>query len=162
MDRNDQADFQWPLRHPERPPVPSRPLLAVSRSLTGTGPVPSPYERSGDTRSTFIAFLFTFFADISRSTELLIRKLPFQRLVREIAQDFKTDLYVSSHHYVIQADNPADSSPPPSLPYRKHLRLISSPSSKTPTWPPSTLSESPSSPRTCSSPDDSEESDRRP
>ena len=25
-----------------------------------------------------------------KSTELLIRKLPFQRLVREIAQDFKT------------------------------------------------------------------------
>ncbi len=27
-----------------------------------------------------------------KSTELLIRKLPFQRLVREIAQDYKTDL----------------------------------------------------------------------
>jgi histone H3 len=27
-----------------------------------------------------------------KSTELLIRKLPFQRLVREIAQDFKSDL----------------------------------------------------------------------
>jgi len=27
-----------------------------------------------------------------KSTELLIRKMPFQRLVREIAQDFKTDL----------------------------------------------------------------------
>lgn len=27
-----------------------------------------------------------------KSSELLIRKLPFQRLVREIAQDFKTDL----------------------------------------------------------------------
>jgi histone H3 len=27
-----------------------------------------------------------------RNTELLIRKLPFQRMVREIAQDFKTDL----------------------------------------------------------------------
>lgn len=27
-----------------------------------------------------------------RSTDLLIRKLPFQRLVREIAQDYKTDL----------------------------------------------------------------------
>ena len=27
-----------------------------------------------------------------RSTELLIRKLPFRRLVQEIAQDFKTDL----------------------------------------------------------------------
>ncbi|RHY62745.1 hypothetical protein DYB30_013427 [Aphanomyces astaci] len=27
-----------------------------------------------------------------KSTDLLIRKLPFQRLVREIAQDYKTDL----------------------------------------------------------------------
>ena len=27
-----------------------------------------------------------------KSTELLIKKLPFQRLVREIAQNFKTDL----------------------------------------------------------------------
>ena len=27
-----------------------------------------------------------------KSTELLLRKLPFQRLVREIAQDFKSDL----------------------------------------------------------------------
>lgn len=27
-----------------------------------------------------------------RSTEFLIRKAPFQRLIREIAQDFKTDL----------------------------------------------------------------------
>jgi histone H3 len=27
-----------------------------------------------------------------KSTKLLIRKAPFQRLVREIAQDFKTDL----------------------------------------------------------------------
>ena len=27
-----------------------------------------------------------------KSTKLLIRKLPFNRLVREIAQDFKTDL----------------------------------------------------------------------
>ena len=27
-----------------------------------------------------------------KSTDLLVRKLPFQRLVREIAQDFKTDL----------------------------------------------------------------------
>ncbi|XP_036104161.1 histone H3.3A-like [Molossus molossus] len=31
-----------------------------------------------------------------KSTELLIRKLPFQRLVREIAQDFKTDLCFQS------------------------------------------------------------------
>ncbi|VAH21923.1 unnamed protein product [Triticum turgidum subsp. durum] len=31
-----------------------------------------------------------------KSTELLIRKLPFQRLVRDIAQDFKTDLRFQS------------------------------------------------------------------
>ena len=32
-----------------------------------------------------------------KSTELLIRKLPFQRLVREIAQDFKVSLPVPLH-----------------------------------------------------------------
>jgi|GEM_PF-1291321 histone H3 len=32
-----------------------------------------------------------------KSTELLIRKLPFQRLVREIAQDFNTELRFQSH-----------------------------------------------------------------
>ena len=31
-----------------------------------------------------------------KSTELLIRKLPFQRLVREITQDWKTDLRFQS------------------------------------------------------------------
>jgi len=31
-----------------------------------------------------------------KSTELLIRKLPFQRLVREIAQNFRTDLRFQS------------------------------------------------------------------
>ncbi|KAF7138654.1 hypothetical protein RHSIM_Rhsim07G0204800 [Rhododendron simsii] len=32
-----------------------------------------------------------------KSTDLLIRKLPFQRLIREIAQDFKADLRFQSH-----------------------------------------------------------------
>ncbi|XP_017233715.1 histone H3.3-like [Daucus carota subsp. sativus] len=32
-----------------------------------------------------------------KSAELLIKKLPFQRLVREIAQDFKTDMRFQSH-----------------------------------------------------------------
>jgi histone H3 len=31
-----------------------------------------------------------------KSTELVIRKLPFQRLVRELAQEFKTDLRFQS------------------------------------------------------------------
>ena len=53
-------------------------------------------------RFTLLAFLLTFVAlscTASKSTggtELLIRKLPFQRLVREIAQDFKTDLRFQS------------------------------------------------------------------
>ena len=32
-----------------------------------------------------------------KNTELLIRKLPFQRLVREVAQDFKSTLRFQSH-----------------------------------------------------------------
>ncbi|GAU16769.1 hypothetical protein TSUD_200120 [Trifolium subterraneum] len=34
-----------------------------------------------------------------KTTELLIRKLPFQRFVREIAQHFKTDLRFQSHAF---------------------------------------------------------------
>ena len=33
---------------------------------------------------------------LQKSTELLVRRLPFQRLVREIAQDYKTDLRFQS------------------------------------------------------------------
>ena len=32
-----------------------------------------------------------------KTTNLLCRQLPFQRLVREVAQDFKTDLRFQSH-----------------------------------------------------------------
>ncbi|KAG6534403.1 hypothetical protein ZIOFF_008289 [Zingiber officinale] len=32
-----------------------------------------------------------------KNTDLLIQKLPFQRLVREIAQNYKTDLRFQSH-----------------------------------------------------------------
>ena len=43
-----------------------------------------------------------------KSTTLLIRKLPFQRLVREIAQDFKADLrYHSSAVMVLQEESEA-------------------------------------------------------
>merc|ERR1711964_429751 len=70
-------------------------------------------------------------------TELLIRKLPFQRLVREIAQDFKSDLrFQSSAIGALQ----------------ESLRPNSSLFSRTPTFAPSTPSVSPSSPRTFSSP----------
>merc|ERR1712008_444878 len=64
-----------------------------------------------------------------KSTELLIRKLPFQRLVREIAQDFKTDLRFQSQ---------------PSEPSRRPARLTWLVSSRTPTCAPSTPSVRPS------------------
>ncbi|XP_034043527.1 histone H3-like, partial [Thalassophryne amazonica] len=44
-----------------------------------------------------------------KSTELLICKLPFQRLVRETTQDFKTDLHIqSSTMMMLQEANEAD------------------------------------------------------
>ena len=69
-----------------------------------------------------------------KSTELLIRKLPFQRLVREIAQDFKTDLRFQS---------PGHPRPPAGQP-----RPTSKASSRTQTCAPSTPSVSPSCQRT--------------
>ena len=51
-----------------------------------------------------------------KSTELLIRKLPFQRLVREIAQDFKTDLrFQSAAIGALQVST--SSAPPPPPPF---------------------------------------------
>ncbi|CAC5390016.1 H2A [Mytilus coruscus] len=62
---------------PPRPPVKSAPA---------TGGVKKPHRyRPGTVALREIR-------RYQKSTELLIRKLPFQRLVREIAQDFKTDL----------------------------------------------------------------------
>ncbi|ODM88850.1 histone H3, partial [Orchesella cincta] len=52
-----------------------------------------------ESRSPIVTSRYRCLREIRRyqkSTELLIRKLPFQRLVREIAQDFKTDLRFQS------------------------------------------------------------------
>ena len=46
--------------------------------------------------SACIVLFYLLSSRYQKSTELLIRKLPFQRLVREIAQDFKTDLRFQS------------------------------------------------------------------
>jgi hypothetical protein len=79
-----------------------------------------------------------------KSTELLIRKLPFQRLVREIAQDFKVCLFYLGlmlswlTHLTFR---PISASNRQLLwLYRKPLKLISFHCLKTPTWLPSTLS----------------------
>ena len=62
---------------------------AARKSAPATGGVKKPHRyRPGTVALREIRRL--------KSTELLIRKLPFQRLVREIAQDFKTDLRFQS------------------------------------------------------------------
>ena len=91
-----------------------------------------------------------------KSTELLIRKLPFQRLVREIAQDFKVRRIF--HHvcelvaYVESVRRTSGSSLRPSWRYRRPLRPTSYRCSRTPTLRLSTLSVSPFSRRTLPSP----------
>lgn len=61
-------------------------LRAANRKAASTGGVKKPHRyRPGTVALREIR-------RYQKSTELLIRKLPFSRLVREIAQDFKTDL----------------------------------------------------------------------
>ena len=50
-----------------------------------------------------------------KSTDLLIRKLPFQRLVREIAQDFKNDLSAHTTHTSHNTHNHLTAAPTPSF-----------------------------------------------
>ena len=78
---------------PRAPPPPSRraprkqlATKAARKSAPATGGVKKPHRyRPGTVALREIR-------RYQKSTELLIRKLPFQRLVREIAQEFKTDL----------------------------------------------------------------------
>ena len=75
-------------------PHPAPPLTtqqqAARKSAPATGGVKKPHRyRPGTVALREIR-------KYQKSTELLIRKLPFQRLVREIAQDFKTDLRFQS------------------------------------------------------------------
>jgi histone H3/H4 len=80
----------------------------ASRNLTVTALEQSLFVRFGKSpkcnfvRLTNLLFSSHYFSSIvscskyQKSTELLIRKAPFQRLVREIAQDFKNDLRFQS------------------------------------------------------------------
>ncbi|KAJ8498559.1 hypothetical protein OPV22_009111 [Ensete ventricosum] len=65
--------------------------MAAGKTLTRTGGVKRPHRfRPGTVALREIR-------KYQKSTELLIRKLPFQRLVKELSQDFKTDLRFQSH-----------------------------------------------------------------
>ena len=71
-------------------PTPQQQQQAARKSAPATGGVKKPHRyRPGTVALREIR-------KYQKSTELLIRKLPFQRLVREIAQDFKTDLRFQS------------------------------------------------------------------
>ena len=59
---------------------------AARKSAPATGGVKKPHRYSPGTVA------LREIRRYQKSTELLIRKLPFQRLVREVAQDYKTDL----------------------------------------------------------------------
>ncbi|MCO5608588.1 hypothetical protein L7F22_062801 [Adiantum nelumboides] len=64
---------------------------AARKSAATTGGVKKPHRFRPGTVALREIFKY------QKSTELLIRKLPFQRLVRDIAQDYKTDLCFQSH-----------------------------------------------------------------
>ncbi|PWA63980.1 60S ribosomal protein L32 [Artemisia annua] len=77
---------------------------AAKKSTPTTGGVKKPHRyRPGTVALRVFTQLIEYVDECSeirkyqKSTDLLIRKLPFQRLVREIAQDFKTDLRFQSH-----------------------------------------------------------------
>ena len=71
---------------PRRAPRKQLATKAARKSAPATGGVKKPHRyRPGTVALREIR-------RYQKSTELLIRKLPFQRLVREIAQEFKTDL----------------------------------------------------------------------
>ena len=64
---------------------------AARKSTPTTGGVKKPHRfRPGTTALREIR-------RYQKNTELLIRKLPFQRLVREVAQDFAVDIRFQSH-----------------------------------------------------------------
>ena len=71
---------------PDQAPRKQLATKAARKSAPATGGVKKPHRyRPGTVALREIR-------KYQKSTELLIRKLPFQRLVREIAQDFKSDL----------------------------------------------------------------------
>ncbi|XP_071693209.1 histone H3.3-like [Rutidosis leptorrhynchoides] len=73
---------------------------AAHKSSPTTGGVKKPHRyRPGTVALRFMMMMICCneIRKYQKSTELLIRKLPFHRLVREIAQDFKTDLRFQSH-----------------------------------------------------------------
>ena len=88
MERSIEVDLSSSEDEGE-PPAPPRQPRKSDPAKGGVITVPRPPHRPGTVALREIR-------RYQRSTELLIRKVPFQRLVREIAQEFKTDLRFQS------------------------------------------------------------------
>ena len=89
LPRNDNA--KWLSQHPKLPGSGKAPRKQlVKKMVTVKGGIKKPHRyRPGTVALREIR-------RYQKSTELLIRKMPFQRLVREIAQDFKSYLRFQS------------------------------------------------------------------
>merc|ERR1712110_33201 len=111
-----------PERLPEKPPLPE----VVSKNHTDSDQVPSPSEKSEDTKRPL-----TSSSGSSHSRD-------------------------SSEKSPTLSTKSSDSNPPPSSPSKRPLKPTSSVSSRTPTFAPSTPRESPSCPRMSNSPEESE------
>ncbi|TVT98751.1 hypothetical protein EJB05_55925, partial [Eragrostis curvula] len=83
----------WQLvKQPQQQEAEASPVPPGNRSTSLSSPIYFPI-----LINDFALYYCSEIRKYQKSTELLIRKLPFQRLVREIAQDFKTDLRFQSH-----------------------------------------------------------------
>ncbi|KAK0419436.1 hypothetical protein QR680_014142 [Steinernema hermaphroditum] len=94
MARTKQTSAKVSSGHPGKPggKAPRKPIATKSARKTAhvSGSIKKPFRfRPGTVALREIR-------KYQKSTELLIRKLPFQRLVKEIAQEFKTDLRFQS------------------------------------------------------------------
>ncbi|XP_047408596.1 histone H3.3A-like [Sciurus carolinensis] len=87
MARTKQTACKWPGGKAPRKQLATK---ATRKSAPSTGGVEKPHRYRPGTVA------FREIRRYQKPTDLLIRKLPFQHLVREIAQDFETDLCFQS------------------------------------------------------------------
>ena len=93
LTKGRQQEIEWQKRASQRnPPGAGRSGTPTQKSTPAAaeGGVKKPH------RYRLVTVALREIRRYQKSTEMLIRKLPFQRLVREIAQDFKTDLRFQS------------------------------------------------------------------
>uniref|UniRef100_A0A1I7Z6S2 Histone domain-containing protein n=1 Tax=Steinernema glaseri TaxID=37863 RepID=A0A1I7Z6S2_9BILA len=94
MVRQKQTAIKTPSTRPNAPRRGAKQIRMGTRPARKTVPAQGGVKKPHRYRPGTVAL--REIRKYQKSTELLIRKLPFQRVVREIAQDFKTDLRFQS------------------------------------------------------------------